>query len=669
MGLGLQHIIVIVLAVFAVACVKTSYTAQLLPTKDQESSSQNPDEAYLSNPTFTAVTISPKGDYIATVAWLGGQYRLAFFESVNMLPLGAVTFPSGESVSGYRWINDHEVALELASQYALLDRPVGHGEIFAYNVKGKGRVLFGYRAGQKKQQTGSHVKVARNRQAYGRLLNGLPMDRKRALIMVRSWRAGRVNHDSFSIERLNIHSGTTKKVLVPDDTARFGGVFVESTGVLRVFIGTKVWWKNDDDNWIAIEGLGISKRATGLHYNDRTQSLIIKDRLIDGREGIFSVSMSGAPRIKLIAARPGLTSSVIATDPNSGAVTAVSYEPHYNEWQAVDEQSPWWAYLKSIISAFPDSRVNFVSRTVDGNRQVVFVDSPTNPGAYYLAERNKPLRPILEAYSELPTKSLVPVEPFQVKTADGLLLTGYLTLPRGPEGAHPLVVLPHGGPHQVRDYWKFYPAAQLLASHGYAVLQINFRGSSGYGRAFEQAGYKQWGSKIQEDIITATRWAVQQGVADPKRICIFGGSFGAYAAMRSAAMAPDLFKCAVGYAGVYDLSLLGYADDLRRSKSGRAYAAVAVGSNAEKLRAASPNQNAEELKVPVFIAHGGRDERAPIKHAELLIAALKASGNPPEELIYSSEGHGFFKIEHRIEFYEQMLAFFGKHIGTPAAQR
>jgi dipeptidyl aminopeptidase/acylaminoacyl peptidase len=220
-----------------------------------------------------------------------------------------------------------------------------------------------------------------------------------------------------------------------------------------------------------------------------------------------------------------------------------------------------------------------------------------------------------------------------------------------------MIVMPHGGPHWVRDHWWFDPEVQLLAHEGFAVLQVNYRGSGGYGEAYQEAGYRQWGDRVVQDIIDATRFAVRKGFADPKRICVYGASFGAFAALQSSILAPDLFRCAVGYAGIYDLGLLSETGDIRLGRIGRGFVRTTVGEDKRALEQASPVRHAAEIAARVLLVHGKRDQRAPIEHAESLRDALAARGKQPEWLVEAKEAHGFFDEGARERMYERLLKF------------
>ena len=201
----------------------------------------------------------------------------------------------------------------------------------------------------------------------------------------------------------------------------------------------------------------------------------------------------------------------------------------------------------------------------------------------------------------------------------------------------------------------------MLASAGYAVLKINFRGSGNYGRDFQQAGAQEWGRAMQDDVTDATKWAIEQGIADPRRICIYGGSYGAYSAMMGLAREPGLYACGAGYVGVYDLDMM-VREDSRDSTYMANFSSQWVGKAGE-LAAVSPNRLADRIKAPVFLAAGGEDRIAPVEHTEMMERALKKAGVPVEALYYRYEGHGFYVESHRIEYYTKLLDFFARHLG------
>ena len=204
----------------------------------------------------------------------------------------------------------------------------------------------------------------------------------------------------------------------------------------------------------------------------------------------------------------------------------------------------------------------------------------------------------------------------------------------------------------------------MLASRGYSVLQVNFRGSGGYGRAFESSGYGEWGASMQDDLTDATLWAIKEGFTEAGKVCISGASYGGYAAMMGAVREPDLYACVVAYAGVYDLKLMFEKGDIPSRESGLVFLRKVIGEDEEVLRQRSPVYNLDKVKAPIFIVHGKEDRRVDIEHAYRLRKGLEELGKPYEWLVKPKEGHGFYKPENQLEYFERILAFFDKYIGT-----
>ena len=307
------------------------------------------------------------------------------------------------------------------------------------------------------------------------------------------------------------------------------------------------------------------------------------------------------------------------------------------------------------------------SMTKDGSLALVRTISDRSPGDYYLFDiKAKKANHVLSRQAAIDPERMGERRPVELKARDGRTLHGFLTLPAGSSGRGlPMVIHPHGGPIGVHDDWTFDRDAQLMASRGYAVLQMNFRGSGNYGREHQRAGYKQWGRAMQDDLTDATRWAIAQGHADANRICIYGASYGAYASLMGVAREPSLYRCAVGYVGVYDMPMMYGRGDVSERASGFNFLEEALGK--QDLEAISPTRLAGNIKVPVFLAAGGEDQRAPEAHTRAMERALKSAGVPVEVLIYPEEGHGFYTEEHNREYYTRLLAFLDRHIGAGAS--
>ena len=296
---------------------------------------------------------------------------------------------------------------------------------------------------------------------------------------------------------------------------------------------------------------------------------------------------------------------------------------------------------------------------------IVSVSSDTVFGKYYYYDSlTDKLTELATLSPWLKSEELSEMHPISYKSRDGLTINGYLTLPKNKEAKNlPLIVNPHGGPW-ARDMWGFNPEVQLLANRGYAVLQVNFRSSTGYGKEFLQAGNKQWGLKIQDDITDGVQWAIDQGIADPKRIGIYGASFGGYATLAGITFTPDLYAAAVDYVGVSNIfTLLNTIPPYWETMREMFYERVGhPEKDKELLTAASPVFHADKIKTPLFVAQGANDPRVNKAESDQIVEALRARGIDVEYMLKENEGHGFLNEENKVEFYNAMLKFLDSHL-------
>ncbi|MEX1826425.1 alpha/beta hydrolase family protein [Luteibacter sp. CQ10] len=328
---------------------------------------------------------------------------------------------------------------------------------------------------------------------------------------------------------------------------------------------------------------------------------------------------------------------------------------------------------RALSAKFPGELVSFVDFSEDGSQLMFEVDSDRDPGRYMLIDTHTyKVRSLFAISPWLDPAKMSERRPMRFKASDGMELEAILTFPRGkPESGLPMVLLPHGGPLGISDTWFYDRDAQFLASRGYLVLQVNYRGSGNRGSAFEHAGWLNWGTRIQDDLIDGVKWAVGQHYADAGRVCVYGGSFGGYSAMMTATRAPGLFKCAVGYAGIYDLDMMYNKGDIKDRQVGRSYLTHVIGRDEADLAAHSPVHLADKITVPVLLVHGEDDQRAPFAQFKAMKAALDAAHKPYETLTKAGERHGFVKPENVEEFYTKLQAFLDRNIGdgAPATSR
>ena len=323
---------------------------------------------------------------------------------------------------------------------------------------------------------------------------------------------------------------------------------------------------------------------------------------------------------------------------------------------------------KFLQSKFPGSEINSGSSTLDERKTLVVVNSDTDPGAVYYFDRDT--REVTLQYKPrptLPTKDLSPVTPVSWKSYDGLEIPGYLTLPKGVEAKNlPVVVFPHGGPW-ARDYWGYNSFAQFLANRGYAVLQTNFRGSTGFGKAFLDAGNGEWGKKMQDDITAGADYLVKEGIADKDKIAIMGGSYGGYATLAGLTYTPDTYAAGVSIVGPSNLitlleSIPPYWESFRKQMFNR-MADPNTEEGAKWLHERSPLNYAKEIKVPLMVVQGANDPRVKQAESDQIVIAMRDLGLPVEYLVAPDEGHGFARPENNMAFIAAAEKFLAKHIG------
>jgi dipeptidyl aminopeptidase/acylaminoacyl peptidase len=336
-----------------------------------------------------------------------------------------------------------------------------------------------------------------------------------------------------------------------------------------------------------------------------------------------------------------------------------------------------------VRAALPDGDLRFLSTTEDDRLQLVSVNSDVDPGAVYLYDRSTgKVEFLYRPRPKLPLQHLASMKPIRYNARDGVSIPAYLTLPKGAEPKNlPTILLPHGGPW-ARDSWGYSGWAQFLANRGYAVLQPNFRGSTGYGKKFLNLGNKQWGTgSMQHDLTDAAKWLVDQGLADPKRLAICGGSYGGYATLAGVTFTPDLYAAAVDLVGPSSIitllqSIPPYWAPLKKIFS------VRVGdldnpADVERLKAQSPLYSAKAIKTPLLVIQGANDPRVKQAESDQIVVALRDRGAPVEYIVAPDEGHGFAGKENRLAMFTAMERFFAKHIGgrtqeslaPPLAQR
>jgi dipeptidyl aminopeptidase/acylaminoacyl peptidase len=345
-------------------------------------------------------------------------------------------------------------------------------------------------------------------------------------------------------------------------------------------------------------------------------------------------------------------------------ITGVAFFTEKRDYHFLDDQRR--ELQETLEAQLPGYEVAVTSMNRDEDKTLVRTYSDKSLGAYYYYDlETKELQKLVDVSPWLSEDELSDMKPIEYTSRDGLTIPGYLTLPKGVEPENlPAVVIVHGGPW-ARDYWGFNPEVQFLANRGYAVLQVNFRGSTGYGKEFWTASFKQWGKKMQDDVTDGVNWLIEQGMVDPERIGIYCGSYGGYATLAGLAFTPDLYACGVDYVGVSNMftfldSFPPYWELMRRM----VYEMVGdPETDKDLLTEVSPFFHADQIKAPLFVAQGANDPRVKKAESDQIVEALKERGVDVEYMVKDNEGHGFYNEDNRFDFYGAMEKFLGKHLG------
>ncbi|WP_444896524.1 alpha/beta hydrolase family protein [Microbulbifer sp. SSSA005] len=629
-------------------------------------SSLVPLEKLIRHADIEEVKISPTGSHLAIRKMHEGERILVFMSIDSSEFTGFVRFRGKEEVGDFYWANNERVVIEVMSRKADLEAPVSYGSLYAVNYDGsKRKTIFGHLAGER--QTGTRFKKAVSTYAHATIIDPLPQKKKEILISTFPWKNDW--ESKGEVIRLDIYTGLKKSSIGLPQI--FGRAYTDGSGKLLYADGTDKSGRpqlffREKSEWHRVKNTALDS-ATPIGFNPETGESYLKITRNSQTQALIKLK-PGSETFSQIFQHEKSDIDDIIYYPNSYKPLGVYLQPDYPTEHFFDEGDGFAPLFRGLKKAFQGFHIAFTSFTTDGSFGVLKVHGDRLPGDYYLVNMKSKSVDFLATSAEwLQPDQLNPMLADSFTTEDGLQVGTYLTFPQGSNKSHPMVVLPHGGPHE-RDYWEYDRNAQILSQNGYLVLQVNFRGSTGYGQGFYSAGLKEWGGKIQQDIADAVHWAIEKGYADPDRICIYGTSFGGYSALMNPIRNPDLYQCAVGYVGVYDLEMLYTKGDVKRRDRGIAYLKKTLSKDKDFLKVNSPVHNAGKLNLPVFLIHGEEDERAPIEHAEMLVKEFRKEKKPIKTLFVKNEGHGFYTEENRMKLYTELLEFLDQHIGVGASE-
>lgn len=641
----------------------------LLPMACNASGSDALLQKYAKQAQFLDIKISPDGKYFgATRRAEDGNIQLVVLERDGFKLVSQQHFRGQDSIDEFFWVNNKRLVLSLAREVGALEKPEPTGELYAMDADGKKRLMLtGFRSAAKQPE-------------LVRVIDWLPDDDKMILIASYNWL---LESPFAEVYRLNVDTGRKRRVeRAPLRWQEGQPVFfiADKKGDVRFATGLDMGQSRDlvsmykpspDAEWQELfrneleDGILIP-----LQFTEDESAIIALSNINSDTQALVRYELASKKETVLLQHPKVDISPVMGLNKgNADEVIggAFEYEAIGAEFLSDVKDKAFSNNIQMLMDAFPGQAISIRSATANNELLVIGVNSANSATSFYLYDTQKKQASfLLDSRPWLKDVAIPTSNAIVYQARDGLDIQAILTKPNGiKEGQKlPLILLPHGGPHGPYDtLTAINTDVKVFAEHGYVVLQPNFRGSGGFGRNFEVKGYRNWGTTMINDMTDGVQHLIKQGLVDPERVCVYGGSYGGYATLMSAIREPDLYKCAVGFVGVYDLNLMFEHGDIPKNQSGIDYLTKVLGTDKAQLDAQSPLYNLDKLKAPVFIIHGEEDERVPVIHAERLREELTKRNHPFEWMLKEDEGHGFYRPENNVERWQRMLAFFEKHIG------
>ncbi len=475
------------------------------------------------------------------------------------------------------------------------------------------------------------------------------------------------NPQVFDVYRINVTSGEMK--LVAENPGNIMGWVTDHEGRIRIAItsdgvnSSLLYRDTEDQPFKPLLTTTFKETLAPLFFTFDNKNIYALSNLNRDKTAVVEFDLGAVKEKKVIFQHPEVDVSNMSYSQKRKVLTAISWTTWKREYKILDPR--FETIYTTLKQKLPGTDLAVSSTDLDETKFVVTAYSDRVPSRIYLYENeNKKLTRLGDPYPWLDENKLAEMKPIQYQSRDGLTIHGYLTLPLGKEPANlPVVVNPHGGPWH-RDSWGYNPEVQFLANRGYAVLQMNFRGSTGYGRSFWEASFKQWGKTMQDDITDGVKWLIGQGIADPKRIAIYGGSYGGYATLAGITFTPELYACAVDYVGVSNLfTFMKTIPPYWKPLLEMMYEMVGdPEKDKELMKSASPVFHVDKIRCPLFVAQGAKDPRVNIDESDQIVEALKKRGINVEYMVKENEGHGFRNEENRFDFYGAMEKFLARHL-------
>ncbi|MEA2006137.1 MAG: S9 family peptidase [Acidobacteriota bacterium] len=621
-------ILLVMVSMLIFGCASKEKMSRLIPMED-----------FFRNPEKTGFSLSPDGEHLAFMKPWKNRLNI-HVQKIGEEDVIRITSATERDIAGYFWANNNRIAY-------VQDRGGDENfRLYAVNING---------SDEKELTPFKKVRV--------QLIDELKEDDEHILIGMNK-RDARV----FDAYRINVNSGEME--MIAQNPGNIVGWQTDHDGNLRVAqttdgVNTSVLYRDSEkDDFQILITTNFKETLQPLFFTFDNKNFYVASNIDRDKTAIYEYDIKNKETTQLIFEHPEVDVSGLLKSDKRKKITGVAYiidKRHYRFFDEDREQ-----LQRDLEERLPGYEVVVTDMSKDETKVMVRTYSDRSLGAYYYLNRNtNEFTKLTDVSPWLNEEELAEMKPITYKSRDGLTIHGYLTLPVGLKAKNlPVVVNPHGGPW-ARNTWGFSPEVQFLANRGYAVLQMNFRTSTGYGRKFWEAGFKQWGLAIQDDITDGVKWLINEGIVDPKRVGIYGGSFGGYATLAGVTFTPDLYSCGVDYVGVSNLftlmnSIPPYWEPLREMF----YEMMGHPEKDKELyEKVSPVFHADNIKVPLLVAQGANDPRVNKQESDQIVEALKKRGIEVTYMVKDNEGHGFRNEENRFDFYRAMEEFLGKHLG------
>ena len=630
----------LVIIILAVLFVRTNKKENM--TNNTDKISKLSMEDFFRNPEKSSFQLSPDGKHISYMKpWEDGNRMMnVYVRPINSDNEVRITSASNRSLYGYFWLNNNRIA------YVQDEGGDENIHIYAVNIDGS-----------------NNIDLTPFENIQARITDDLEDDPNFMLVSI-----NKRNPQIHDVFRLNVNSGEME--MIAENPGNISSWMTDNDGVLRIAttsdgVNTSILYReNETQDFQIILTTNFKESVSPLSFTFDNKELYVASNRGRDKSAIYTFNLENAKEDKLIFEHPEVDVYKLMRSKKRQVITGVSYTTDKTQMYFFDEwRENIQNKLESKLTGF-EVALSDIAR--DEKSAIIVTYSDRSRGTYYYYDiENDNLTKLADLSPWLNEEDMAYMKPISYQSRDGLTIPGYLTLPVNYKQGDrlPVVINPHGGPW-ARDYWGFNPEVQYLANQGYAVLQMNFRGSVGYGRKFWELSFKQWGKTMQDDITDGVNWLISEGIADPDRIAIYGASYGGYATLAGLAFTPDLYACGVDYVGVSNIFTL--LETLPPYwELGRQMMYEMIGNpetEKEILEAASPIFHIDKIKSPLFVAQGANDQRVKQAESDQIVNALQEKGIDVPYMLKEDEGHGFYNEENKFDFYREMTEFLAKHL-------